>query len=97
MRTSILVAASAIVLSGVALADVSAPQFLTLDHNDMLSSNVVGLDVYDMSNKTSIGKISRCGLRRLQERQGICAIGRRVSRHGHALCRGRHVLRRGQI
>jgi sporulation protein YlmC with PRC-barrel domain len=43
-------------LAGVALADATAPQFVTLQHNDMLSSNVVGLDVYDSANN-DIGKI----------------------------------------
>jgi sporulation protein YlmC with PRC-barrel domain len=56
MRRSILVAAGVAVLAGAALADVSAPQFVTLQHDDMLSSNVVGLDVYDNANN-DIGKI----------------------------------------
>lgn len=48
MRRS-LVALGAVLVTGAALA-ASAPQFVTLDQSDMLSSNVVGLHVYDMAN-----------------------------------------------
>jgi sporulation protein YlmC with PRC-barrel domain len=48
MRRS-LVALGAVLVTGAALA-ASAPQFVTLDRSDMLSSNVVGLHVYDMAN-----------------------------------------------
>ncbi len=57
MRKSIIVVATAALLAGAALADVAGPQFVTLEHSDLLSSNVVGLDVYDMANRNSIGKI----------------------------------------
>ncbi len=57
MRKSIIVALSATtMLAGAALAAVMPPQFVTLQQTDMLSSNVVGLDVYDMHNN-DIGKI----------------------------------------
>lgn len=56
MRRSILVALSATTLAGAALADMAAPQFVTLQQSDMLSSNVVGLDVYDGANH-NLGKI----------------------------------------
>jgi sporulation protein YlmC with PRC-barrel domain len=54
-RTMITIAAlSAIPLA--ALAQTQMTNFLTLQHNDMLSSNIVGIDVYDGSNN-DIGKI----------------------------------------
>ena len=56
MRKSVLLAATATVFAGAALADMAAPQFVTLQNSDMLSSNIVGLDVYDGANHT-IGKI----------------------------------------
>ena len=56
MYKSLVVAAATIVGSGVAFAALAEPQFVTLQHSDMLSSNVVGLDVYDTSNN-DIGKI----------------------------------------
>jgi sporulation protein YlmC with PRC-barrel domain len=56
MRRSILAIVAAGALSGAALAQATAPHFVTLDKADMLSSNVVGLDVYDNSNN-NIGTI----------------------------------------
>jgi len=50
MRKSILLAALATAYAGGALADATAPQFVTLQNTDMLSSNIVGLDVYDNAN-----------------------------------------------
>jgi sporulation protein YlmC with PRC-barrel domain len=47
MRKSILLAASATVFAAGAFAQMAAPQFVTLQNTDMLSSNLVGLDVYD--------------------------------------------------
>ena len=47
MRKSIIFATAAVAFAGGALADMSAPQFVTLHNSDMLSSNIVGLDVYD--------------------------------------------------
>jgi sporulation protein YlmC with PRC-barrel domain len=56
MRRSIIVALGATALAGTALADMAAPQFVSLQQSDMLSSNVVGLDVYDAANH-DLGKI----------------------------------------
>lgn len=56
MHKSVLLAASSIVFAGVAFADMAAPQFVTLQNSDMLSSNIVGLDVYDGANH-NVGKI----------------------------------------
>lgn len=56
MRRSMIIALSATLLAGAALADVAAPQFVSVQSSDMLSSNVVGLDVYDMAGH-DIGKI----------------------------------------
>ena len=47
MRKSFLLAAMATAYAGVALADMVTTQFVTLQNTDMLSSNLVGLDVYD--------------------------------------------------
>jgi sporulation protein YlmC with PRC-barrel domain len=47
MRKSLVVFAAATVLAGGAIAAAAPPQFVTLQNSDMLSSNVVGLDVYD--------------------------------------------------
>jgi sporulation protein YlmC with PRC-barrel domain len=43
-------------LTGVALAQTTAPQFMTIKSGDMLSSNVTNVDVYDNSNN-DIGTI----------------------------------------
>jgi sporulation protein YlmC with PRC-barrel domain len=56
MYKSIVIAAATVVGCGVAFAAMTEPQFVTLQQSDMLSSNVVGLDVYDTSNN-DIGKI----------------------------------------
>ncbi len=56
MYKSTAIAAAMVVTGGVAFAAMTDPQFVTLQHSDMLSSNVVGLDVYDTSNN-DIGKI----------------------------------------
>jgi len=50
MRKSFLLAAMATAYAGVALADMVTTQFVTLQNTDMLSSNLVGLDVYDNAN-----------------------------------------------
>jgi sporulation protein YlmC with PRC-barrel domain len=43
-------------LAGAASAQIAAPHFINLQGGDMLSSNVVGLDVYD-NQKDDVGKI----------------------------------------
>ena len=43
-------------LTGVALAQTTAPQFVTIKSGEMLSSNVVNTDIYDNSNN-DIGTI----------------------------------------
>lgn len=50
MRKSIIIATAAVAFAGGALADVAAPQFVTLQNSDMLSSNIVGLDVYNSAD-----------------------------------------------
>ena len=50
MRKSIIIATAAIAFAGGALADAAAPQFVTLQKSDMLSSNIVGVDVYDSAD-----------------------------------------------
>jgi sporulation protein YlmC with PRC-barrel domain len=56
MRRSILTLISLSALGGAAFAQVAGPRFISLQSTDMLSSNVVGVDVYDTSNN-DIGKI----------------------------------------
>jgi sporulation protein YlmC with PRC-barrel domain len=56
MRKPMIAIVALSALSGTALAQMAAPHFVTLDRADMLSSNVVGLDVYDNSNN-DIGTI----------------------------------------
>src|SRR5471030_591474 len=57
MRKSISVGiGAAMLLAGAAFAAAMPPQFVTVQSADMLSTNVVGLDVYDMQNN-DIGKI----------------------------------------
>jgi sporulation protein YlmC with PRC-barrel domain len=48
-RTTITIAALA-ALPVAALAQATTTHFVTLSNNDMLSSNVVGVDVYDNAN-----------------------------------------------
>ena len=48
-RTMITIAALA-ALPVAALAQATTTHFVTLNNNDMLSSNVVGVDVYDNAN-----------------------------------------------
>ena len=47
MRKSMIIVLSGTLLAGAAVADVGAPPFVYLQSSDMLTSNVVGLDVYD--------------------------------------------------
>jgi sporulation protein YlmC with PRC-barrel domain len=56
MRKLGIIALSATALAGAALADAAAPQFVSLQNSDMLTSNVVGLDIYDTAGH-DIGKI----------------------------------------
>jgi sporulation protein YlmC with PRC-barrel domain len=51
-----IIALSATALAGAALADAASPQFVSLQPQDMLSSNVVGLDIMDSAGH-DIGKI----------------------------------------
>ncbi|HLH48394.1 MAG TPA: PRC-barrel domain-containing protein [Roseiarcus sp.] len=56
MRNFVLASLSLCALAGVAAAETSAPRFINLQGGDMLSSNVVGLDVYN-DQKNDLGKI----------------------------------------
>jgi len=56
MRKSSLIALSAILLAGTALADAAAPRFVSLQPSDLLASNVIGLDIQDTAGH-DIGKI----------------------------------------
>ena len=50
MRKTMIALAALTVLPVAAIAQATAPHFITLQNNDMLSSNVVGVDVYDNAN-----------------------------------------------
>jgi hypothetical protein len=56
MRRTLLTLGTLSALSVGAFAQADMPKFVNLQHNDMLSSNVVGVDVYDNANN-DIGKI----------------------------------------
>jgi hypothetical protein len=56
MRRTLLTLAAISTVSIAAFAQAQMPQFLSLQHDDMLSSNVTGVDVYDNANN-DIGKI----------------------------------------
>ena len=56
MNRTIITLAALSALPLAALAQAQMTKFVTLQHDDMLSSNVVGVDVYDGSNN-DIGKI----------------------------------------
>jgi sporulation protein YlmC with PRC-barrel domain len=56
MRRPLLIVATLCTFSIAAFGQTQTPQFVTLQHDDMLSSNVVGVDVYDNANN-DIGKI----------------------------------------
>jgi sporulation protein YlmC with PRC-barrel domain len=56
MRKSIIAALALIGMAGGAMAEMAGPRFISLSAPDILSSNVVGLDVYDTHNK-ALGKI----------------------------------------
>lgn len=56
MRRAGLAMLSLAALGGVAMAAAGAPHFIKVDNSDMLTSRVVGTDVYDPQNK-SVGKI----------------------------------------
>jgi sporulation protein YlmC with PRC-barrel domain len=56
MRKTMMAVAAIASLPIAALAQASMTHFQTLSQNDMLSSNLVGVDVYDNAN-TDIGKI----------------------------------------
>ncbi len=56
MRKSTILAVLIVGMTGGAVAAATAPQFISLAPPDMLSSNVVGLNVYDMNNH-DLGKI----------------------------------------
>jgi len=56
MYKGTVIAAAGVVGSGFAFAALTEAHFVTLQQSDMLSSNLVGLDVYDTA-KTDIGKI----------------------------------------
>jgi sporulation protein YlmC with PRC-barrel domain len=57
MRNLVLAASlSFCALAGAAAAQSSAPHFINLQGGDILSSNVVGLEVYD-NQKNDLGKI----------------------------------------
>jgi sporulation protein YlmC with PRC-barrel domain len=56
MRKSVLLALSTAAVTGVAIAQTAAPQFVSIKSGHMLSSNVVNVDIYDTSNN-DIGTI----------------------------------------
>jgi len=75
IRKSIVVFAAATVLAGGAIAAAAPPQFVTLQNSDMLSSNVVGLDVYDKADH-NVGTIKDIAFDRSKAVKGyILSVG----------------------
>jgi sporulation protein YlmC with PRC-barrel domain len=96
MRKSIVVFAAATVLAGGAIAAAAPPQFVTLQKSDMLSSNVVGLDVYDSANH-NVGTIKDIAFDSSKAVKGyILSVGGGAW-HGRPLRRGRFGIRGDQI
>jgi hypothetical protein len=60
-------------------------------NTDMLSSNVVGLDVYN-GEQAKVGKIQDIAFD-----NRLYLVSRRLPRHGHALCRGQSGCGHGLI
>ena len=58
--------------------------FINVKSDDKLSSNIVGLDIYNDQNN-DIGKISRHRLRQFEADDGLHPVGRRLSGNGNAL------------
>ncbi|MBV9569379.1 MAG: PRC-barrel domain-containing protein [Hyphomicrobiales bacterium] len=56
MHKTILALTLSTALTGLALAQTAGPKFITPQANDLISSRVVGLDVYDNTNH-DVGKI----------------------------------------
>jgi uncharacterized protein YrrD len=56
MRKTIIAAVAATTVASAAFAQMAAPHFMPLTPADVLSSNVVGVDVYDNASN-DIGKI----------------------------------------
>jgi sporulation protein YlmC with PRC-barrel domain len=50
MRKTIITLVALAALPVAAIAQATAPNFIKLDTNDLLSSNVVGVDIYDSAN-----------------------------------------------
>ena len=63
------------------------PSFIQVQSADMLSSNVVGLDIYNSQNN-DIGKIQDIAFDCIEEGDRVHSVRRRLPWHGHALCRG---------
>ncbi len=77
-------------------APSKGPSFISVPDTAMLSGNVVGLDVYNGQNN-DIGKIQDIVLGPDSVGQRLHRLGRRIPRHGDALCRGRSGRRVDQV
>ena len=72
------------------------PNFIQVQNTDMLSSNVVGLDIYNSQNN-DIGKIQDIAFDCIEAGDRVHSVRRRLPRHGHALCRGQSGRRHGGL
>ena len=67
------------------------PNFIQVQSADMLSSNVVGLDIYNGQNN-DIGKIQDIAFDSSKQVTGVYPVGGRLPWNGNALCRGQSRL-----
>jgi len=75
MRRTLLTIGVLSTLSIAAFAQAQMPQFVSLQHDDMLSSNVVGVDVYDNANN-DLGKIQDVAFDRAKAVKGyVLSVG----------------------
>ena len=77
-------------------APKDGPSFIQVQSADMLSSNVVGLDVHNGQND-NIGKIEDIVFDPSRKPDGLHSVGRRLPRNGHAPCRGQSGLGDGVV
>ena len=72
------------------------PSFIQVQSGDMLTSNVVGLDIYNSQNN-DIGKVQDIAFDCVEEGDRLHPLRRRLPWHGHALCRGQSGCADGEL
>ena len=72
------------------------PSFIQVQSADMLTSNVVELDIYNSQND-DIGKVQDIAFELIEEGDRLHPVRRRLPRHGQALCRGQSRCADGEL